>query len=77
MERRKVDRDIRTAQHKTADGRNETGQKRIEWKRSDQTAIHELCDAGKDDVEQICVDHFQFLWCIIDVFVVEFGEHRF
>lgn len=42
---------ILTAQNKTTDGWYETGQKWIEWKGSNEAAIHELCDAGEYDVE--------------------------
>lgn len=64
-----------TSKHKATDSRNEARQKRIERKCTDQTAIHELCDTGQNDVQQVGVDNLQLLRCVVDVFVVEFGYH--
>lgn len=50
-----------TSKHKATDGRNEARQKRIERKCTDQTAIHELCDTGQYDVQQVGVDNLQLL----------------
>lgn len=69
--------ELLTAQNEATDGRNETGQKWIERKGSNETAVHELCDTGEYDVKQISVDQFQFFRCIIHILVVEFGDNCF
>lgn len=73
----KMNKTIFTAQYKTANSRNETGQKRIERKGSNETAVHELCDTGEHNVKQISVDQFQFFRCIVYIFIVEFDNNGF
>lgn len=63
-----------TAQNEAADGRNESGQERVERETAHQATIHELNDAGQHDVHQIGIDQLQFLGRVVDVFVVEFVE---
>lgn len=64
-----------TAKYKATDCRNEAGQKWIEWKCSNQTAIQELNDTGKHNVEQISVNQFKLLRRIVNVFIVELPKH--
>lgn len=64
-----------TTEHEAADRWYESRQKWIERECSNQAAIHELNDTGKHDVKQVGVNQFQFLWRIINVFIVEFVKN--
>lgn len=65
-----------TSENKAADGRNESGQKWVERECSNQTAVNELYDAGKHDIEEISIDQLQFFRRIIHIFIVEFIENH-
>lgn len=64
-----------TAEYEATDCRNETRKEWIERECADKTTVNELNDAGKNDVQQVGVDQFQLLRCIVDVVVVEFVQN--
>ena len=64
-----------TSQDKAADGRDESGQERIEGECSDEAAVDKLEDSRQQDVEEICVDELQLLGRLAAVFANEFGHH--
>lgn len=66
---------VLTAQNKTADGGNKARQKGIEWKASHEATINKLNNAGQYNVHQIGVNDFQFVWGVLDIFVVELIEY--
>lgn len=60
-----------TSKNKRSDRWDETSKERIEGERANKTAVAELDYSSKQNVKQICINNFQFLWRRLHVLIVE------
>ena len=70
-EEEEEEEEVLTPKNERTDCGDETSKERVEGKGANQTAVAELDYASKKNIEQVCINNFQFLWRRVHVFIIE------
>jgi hypothetical protein len=64
-----------TSKNETANGGNESREKRVEWISADEHTISELQNSRQQNINEISVDQLELLWRGGLIFIVELGQY--